>query len=172
MRWNIVRVNRLAVQLLGEGQQQLCQIARGLKTIRARPVIPLLEPLQLQLQGPDATTLTLLADSLARLVRQAPGAVDVGLSSKGQKPEIKITVDRGLAGSLGVSVGQIAQALRPAFAGVDAGTWVDPSGETRYIRVRLPPEFRESPADLARFVFNAVGEPWPPCRESLARSDG
>jgi HAE1 family hydrophobic/amphiphilic exporter-1 len=49
-----------------------------------------------------------------------------------------------------VSVGQIAQALRPAFAGVDAGTWVDPSGETRYIRVRLPPRYRESPADLAR----------------------
>jgi HAE1 family hydrophobic/amphiphilic exporter-1 len=108
------------------------------------------KPLQLQLQGPDATTLSLLADSIARLVRQAPGAVDVGLSSKGQKPELKVTVDRGLAGSLGISVGQIAQALRPAFAGVDAGTWVDPSGETRYIRVRLPPQFRESPADLAR----------------------
>jgi HAE1 family hydrophobic/amphiphilic exporter-1 len=108
------------------------------------------KPLQLQLQGPDATTLGQLADSLARLVRQAPGAVDVGLSSKGQKPELRITVDRGLAGSLGVSIGQIAQALRPAFAGVDAGTWVDPSGETRYIRVRLPPRFRESPADLAR----------------------
>jgi HAE1 family hydrophobic/amphiphilic exporter-1 len=115
------------------------------------------KPLQLQLQGPDATTLTVLADSLARLVRQAPGAVDVGLSSKGQKPEIKITVDRGLAGSLGVSVGQIAQALRPAFAGVDAGTWVDPSGETRYIRVRLPPEFRESPADLARLPIVLPG---------------
>jgi hydrophobic/amphiphilic exporter-1 (mainly G- bacteria), HAE1 family len=108
------------------------------------------KPLQLQLQGSDATTLSLLADSIARLVRQAPGAVDVGLSSKGQKPELKVTVDRGLAGSLGISVGQIAQALRPAFAGVDAGTWVDPSGETRYIRVRLPPQFRESPADLAR----------------------
>jgi HAE1 family hydrophobic/amphiphilic exporter-1 len=117
------------------------------------------KPLQLQLQGPDATILGQLADSLARLVRQAPGAVDVGLSSKGQKPELKITVDRGLAGSLGVSVGQIAQALRPAFAGVDAGTWVDPSGETRYIRVRLPPQFRESPADLARIpiVLPAAG---------------
>ena len=108
------------------------------------------KPLQLQLQGPDATTLGQLADSLAKLVRQAPGAVDVGLSSKGQKPELKVMVDRGLAGSLGVSVGQIAQSLRPAFAGVDAGTWVDPSGETRYIRVRLPQQFRESPADLAR----------------------
>ena len=108
------------------------------------------KPFQLQLQGDDAVTLTRLADSIADVVRHVPGAVDVGLSTKGQKPELKVTINRGLAGTLGVSVGQIAQALRPAFAGVDAGNWVDPSGETRYVRVRLPAELRQSPADLAR----------------------
>ena len=108
------------------------------------------KPFQLQLQGPDAITLARLADSVAAVVRATPGAVDVGLSTKGQKPELRVTIDRGLAGSLGISVGQVALALRPAFAGVDAGNWVDPSGETRYVRVRLPAELRESPADLAR----------------------
>ena len=108
------------------------------------------KPLQLQLQGADEQTLSQLADSIARIVRTAPGAVDVGLSTKGHKPELKVTINRGLAGSIGVSVGQIAQALRPAFAGVDAGNWVDPTGETRYVRVRLPAALRESPADLAR----------------------
>ena len=108
------------------------------------------KPLQLQLQGPDAGTLTVLADSIARIVRRVPGAVDVGLSTKGQKPELKVTIDRGLAGALGVTVGQIAQALRPAFAGVDAGNWVDPTGETRYVRVRLPAQSRENAEDLAR----------------------
>jgi HAE1 family hydrophobic/amphiphilic exporter-1 len=85
--------------------------------------------------------------------------VDVGLSTKGQKPELKVTINRGLAGSLGVTVGQIAQALRPAFAGVDAGNWVDPTGETRYVRVRLPAAFRESPADLARVPIVLPGGP-------------
>ncbi|MBV9881090.1 MAG: efflux RND transporter permease subunit [Gemmatirosa sp.] len=108
------------------------------------------KPFQLQLQGPDAATLTTLADSIARVVRRTPGAVDVGLSTKGQKPELKVTINRGLAGTLGVSVGQIAQALRPAFAGVDAGNWVDATGTTRYVRVRLPAESRENAADLAR----------------------
>jgi HAE1 family hydrophobic/amphiphilic exporter-1 len=108
------------------------------------------KPLQLQLQGPDVTTLGVLADSIAQLVRKVPGAVDVGLSTKGQKPELKVTINRGLAGALGVSVGQIALALRPAFAGVDAGNWVDPSGETRYVRVRLPAQSRENAEDLAR----------------------
>ncbi len=115
------------------------------------------KPLQLQLQGDDQIVLNQLADSIARLVRKVPGAVDVGLSSKGLKPELKVSINRGLGGALGVTVGQIAQALRPAFAGVDAGNWVDPTGETRYVRVRLPPELRASPADLARIPIVLPG---------------
>jgi HAE1 family hydrophobic/amphiphilic exporter-1 len=120
------------------------------------------KPFQLQLQGPDARTLTQLADSIASVVRRVPGAVDVGLSTKGQKPELRVTVNRGLAGTLGVSVGQIAQALRPAFAGVDAGNWVDPSGETRYVRVRLPAGARSNPADLAQIPLALVATSSPP----------
>ncbi|GLC25501.1 efflux RND transporter permease subunit [Roseisolibacter agri] len=115
------------------------------------------KPFQLQLRGPDATTLNRLADSVAAIVRRTPGAVDVGLSTKGQKPELRVEVNRALAGALGVSVGQIAQSLRPAFAGVDAGNWVDPTGETRYVRVRLPPGARESPADLQRIPLVLPG---------------
>ena len=51
-------------------------------------------------------------------------------------------LDRGLAGSIGVTVSQVAQALRPAFAGIDAGDWLDPSGETRDVTIRLAPESR------------------------------
>ena len=43
-------MNRLAVHLLGEDQQQLRQIAGALKTIRSRDVIPLLIALQFQLR--------------------------------------------------------------------------------------------------------------------------
>ena len=105
--------------------------------------------IQLQLQGPDSRELTRLAELMQREVEQVPGAVDVGLSTRGQKPEVEVTLDRGLAGSVGVTVGQAAQALRVAFAGLDAGDWVDPSGETRDVYVRLTPEARRNPADLA-----------------------
>ena len=54
-------------------------------------------------------------------MKSTPGAVDVGLSTKGQKPELTVQVDRGLAGALGLSVGQVAQAIRPAFAGARRG---------------------------------------------------
>ena len=104
--------------------------------------------IQVQITGPDANRLNDLATQVAAIVKQVPGAADVGLSTKGQKPELEVNVDRGLAGALGLTVGQVAQALRSAFAGVNAGTWVDPSGETRYVHVRFAPEARQNAADL------------------------
>ena len=104
--------------------------------------------IMLQLQGDDATELSRIADAILREVRQVPGAVDTGLSTKGQKPELDVQLDRALAGSLGVTVGQVAQALRPAFAGIDVGDWVDPSGETRDVTIRLARESRANVADL------------------------
>jgi HAE1 family hydrophobic/amphiphilic exporter-1 len=95
-------------------------------------------------------------------VRQVPGAVDVSLSTKGQKPELDVQLDRGLAGALGISVGQIAQALRPAFAGIDTGDWIDPSGETRDVTIRLSPEARTSVEDLETLplvMLAADGQP-------------
>ena len=68
--------------------------------------------IQLQLQGPDSRQLSLLAEVVKKEVERVPGAVDVGLSTRGQKPEVEVTIDRGLAGTLGVTVGEAAQALR------------------------------------------------------------
>jgi HAE1 family hydrophobic/amphiphilic exporter-1 len=106
--------------------------------------------MQLQLQGPDANTLTLLASAIADSVRATPGAVDVGLSNKGQKPELDVQVNRPLAAQLGVSLSQLATSIRFAFAGVDAGTWVDPSGISRYVHVRLSQAERENASDLSQ----------------------
>jgi HAE1 family hydrophobic/amphiphilic exporter-1 len=115
--------------------------------------------LQLQLQGPDANTLAKLAEPIADSVRVTPGAVDVGLSTRGQKSELNVEVNRGLAGALGVSLGQLAVSLRYAFAGVDAGTWVDPTGVSRYVHVRFAGSARESAEDLGQLpvVVGAAG---------------
>ena len=116
-----------------------------------------MKQIQLQLQGPDTRELQKLADRVVEVVRQVPGAVDVGLSTKGQKPELDITVDRALAGSLGVTIGQVGQALRPAFAGIDAGDWVDPGGETRDVTVRLAPDARTNVRDLESLPLTIAG---------------
>ena len=113
--------------------------------------------IQLQLKGPETDELTRLAEAVLNEVRQVPGAVDLGLSTKGQKPELDVRVERGLAGTLGLTVGQIAQALRVAFAGVDSGDWVDPTGETRDVTVRLAPESRQRLATLESLPITLPG---------------
>jgi HAE1 family hydrophobic/amphiphilic exporter-1 len=105
---------------------------------------------QLDVRGPDARVLTELAERMAREIEQVPGAVDVGLSTRGQKPELDVRIDRGVAGALDVDAARIAQALRPAFAGLDVGDWIDPAGETRDVVVRLAPEARDRAVDVAR----------------------
>jgi hydrophobic/amphiphilic exporter-1 (mainly G- bacteria), HAE1 family len=107
-----------------------------------------MKSIQLQVTGEDARTLAQLADQIADSVRKIPGAVDVGLSTKGQRPELEVQLNRGVAGSLGITVGQVAQELRPAFAGIDAGDWVDPQGETRDVEVRLAADARRRLTDL------------------------
>jgi hypothetical protein len=59
----IIGVDRLAVQHLGEVQQQLRKAVRGLQTIRARAIVPLPEPFQLQLQT-QIFTMQLFSPSL------------------------------------------------------------------------------------------------------------
>jgi HAE1 family hydrophobic/amphiphilic exporter-1 len=113
--------------------------------------------IQLELRGEDSHVLAQFADRIGAAVRAVPGAVDVGLSTKGQKPELDVQLNRGVAGSLGITVGQVAQALRPAFAGIDAGDWVDPQGETRDVYVRLSPEARSRTADLEQLPITVTG---------------
>ncbi|RPJ60529.1 MAG: efflux RND transporter permease subunit [Acidobacteria bacterium] len=114
--------------------------------------------IQLQLRGPETRELASLADRVADEIKKVPGAVDVGLSTRGQKPELNIQVDRGMAGSLGITVGQLAQALRPAFAGIDSGDWVDPEGETRDVEVRLVPAARANMRDIEGLPLMVFGQ--------------
>jgi HAE1 family hydrophobic/amphiphilic exporter-1 len=113
--------------------------------------------IQLQLRGQDVAALALAADQVKAEVQKIPGAVDIGLSTKGLKPELEIDLNRGVAGTLGLTVGQVAQSLRPAFAGIDAGYWIDPSGKSRKVTVRLTPESRQRAADLERLPMVVQG---------------
>ena len=103
---------------------------------------------QLQVQGGNGTTMELAAESIEDAIRKVPGTADIGLSTKGQKPEVEVDLRRGLIGSMGLSVSQVAQSLLPAFAGLKTGDWVDPTGKTRDVTVRLDPAYRESVTNL------------------------
>src|SRR4029079_2225990 len=89
-------------------------------------------------------------------LRGVKGAVDVGLSEQEPKDELRIELNRGLANQLGISVGDAAQALRVAFAGVEVGDWADPIGQSRAVAVRLHPDDRVDASNIEHLPV-AVG---------------
>ena len=115
------------------------------------------KPIQIEFTGPDSRKLLEIANAFMVKLRDVPGAVDVGLSEQDPKNELQIELDRGLANSMGISVNDAAQSLRVAFAGVEVGDWVDPTGESRDVAVRLHPEDRVSAENIERLPIAVSG---------------
>jgi hydrophobe/amphiphile efflux-1 (HAE1) family protein len=115
------------------------------------------KPVQIEFTGPDTRKLMELTSVYMDKLRQVKGAVDVGLSQQDPKDELQIELDRALANSMGISVGDAANALRVAFAGIEVGDWVDPTGETRDVAVRLDPNDRINIENIARLPIPVIG---------------
>jgi len=115
------------------------------------------KPVQIRFTGPDSRKLLEITQAFMEKLRQVPGAVDVSLSEQDPQQEMKIELDRGLANTLGISAADAAQALRVAFAGVEVGDWVDPTGETRDVSVRLHPDDRVNASNIERLPVAVSG---------------
>nr|WP_316640172.1 efflux RND transporter permease subunit [uncultured Roseateles sp.] len=115
------------------------------------------KPVQIRFHGADSRKLLQITNDYMAQLRQVKGAVDVGLSEQDPQDELQIELNRGLANSLGISVGDAATALRVAFAGVEVGDWVDPSGETRDVAVRLHPADRVDASNIERLPITVAG---------------
>jgi hydrophobic/amphiphilic exporter-1 (mainly G- bacteria), HAE1 family len=115
------------------------------------------KPVQIRFYGSDTRKLMEITNDFMEKLRGVKGAVDVGLSEKEPKDELRIELNRGLANQLGISVGDAAQTLRVAFAGVEVGDWVDPIGESRDVSVRLHPDDRVSAANIEHLPVPVAG---------------
>ncbi len=140
-----IELRKLMLQIVGAEYTVLDDLNNGAR-----------KPVQILFSGPDSRRLMDITGSFMEKLAKVPGAVDVGLSQQDPKDELRIELNRGLANSLGISVGDAAQALRVAFAGVEVGDWVDPTGEARDVAVRLHPDDRISAANIERLPI-AVG---------------
>jgi HAE1 family hydrophobic/amphiphilic exporter-1 len=115
------------------------------------------KPVQIRFSGTDARKLLEIANDYMAALRKVKGAVDVGLSEQDPQDELQIELNRGLANSLGISVNDAAQSLRVAFAGVEVGDWIDPTGEARDVAVRLSPEDRVNLSNIERLPIALSG---------------
>lgn len=87
----------------------------------------------------------LLAYSLKaeHIMREVPGAVDVGLSYKAGKPEARLDVNRDMAADLGVSPKSISDTVSTLFNGMIVGQYQ--TDKDRYdVRVRLMDKQRQN----------------------------
>ena len=115
------------------------------------------KPVQIRFYGTDARRLLEITSDFMAKLHQVKGAVDIGLSQQDPQQELRIDLDRGLANSMGVSINDAAQTLRVAFAGVESGDWVDPTGETRDVSVRLAPQDRVDASNIERLPIAVAG---------------
>ncbi|HZY16164.1 MAG TPA: efflux RND transporter permease subunit, partial [Ramlibacter sp.] len=109
--------------------------------------------IEFSLQGPDLGELERLSQLVTARIRDIPGLVDLDSSVKPDKPTIRVQVKREAASDLGLSVAQVAGALRTLVAGQTVGNWRAPDDQTYDVNVRLAPQARVAPQDLERLPF-------------------
>ncbi|MDH4392194.1 MAG: efflux RND transporter permease subunit [Aquabacterium sp.] len=108
------------------------------------------KPISLSIQGSDIAELQRLTSSLMTKMAAVPGLVDLDTSMKPPKPTVVVDVRRDAASDLGLSVGSITSTLRALVAGQTVGDWRAANDQTYDVKVRLAPEARDNPDDLAR----------------------
>lgn len=92
--------------------------------------------IQIEVTGPDLRKLISLSEQVKGIVTPIPGARDVDTNWRLGQPEVKVKVDRRKAASLGLSVDEVARALRASLNGDVAGKYRE-NGEETDIVVRM-----------------------------------
>ena len=168
---------RVAVTLKHDRERTLAEIQTDLRgKLRSIPgVRPTIQgqrsifggfrqPIQVNVQGPEATRLKVVADRTLQAMRAVPGVAEPNSSEEGDIPQLDVRVDRQEAWRAGLGVGSVASTLQPLFAGQRASTWEDPQGYSHDVVVVFPDSLRASAADVSQLpvastFFNESGLP-------------
>ncbi|MBB3224172.1 efflux RND transporter permease subunit [Pseudoduganella umbonata] len=149
--------DRSATEVATELREKLAQLVGAEYTVLEDLNNGARKPVQIEFMGEDSRKLMEITSRFMDELKKVPGAVDVSLSEQDPKDELQIELNRGLANSMGIGAGDAASALRVAFAGIEVGDWVDPTGETRDVAVRLAPEDRTNALNIERLPIAVSG---------------
>jgi multidrug efflux pump subunit AcrB len=109
-------------------------------------------PIMIDVRGETYDDIQPLANKIGALLRATPGVQDVNIKFTPGRPELELELDRAKAAERGLSVAQLASAMRTAMEGDEAGRLRQGKDEVP-IRVRLEPEDRLNPAQLASLTL-------------------
>ena len=106
------------------------------------------KPIQITLRGLDLARLSPLGAQLFNLVEKVPGAADIDTSDEDPRPEVRVRLDRKVAGDLGLDVGMVATTLRGLIAGEVVSQFEDTDGDSYDVRLRVDAADRTRATDL------------------------
>ncbi len=99
--------------------------------------VPMISPVEVRLFGDNLDTLKQLAGTVEDMLKQTKGALYVNNPVRNNKTDIRVEVDRDKALALGVPAINIDRTVRMVLAGVDLGTYTDPSTDDDDYTIRL-----------------------------------
>jgi HAE1 family hydrophobic/amphiphilic exporter-1 len=115
-------------------------------------------PIQVVLRGPELDKVYLVADSVKEIIKKIPGTSDVKFSVDKSKPEMHINLDREKMSMLGLSVSDVGNTLRLAFAG-NTDLQYSEAGQDYDIEVKFDKFDRTNVDDIGSITFtNSKGE--------------
>lgn len=110
-----------------------------------------------KLFGEDLEELSHIGEKIAAVIKKVPGAGDVKLEQTEGLPQIMIRYNREKLAIHQLTIDQVNQVIRAAYAGEDVGTVYE--GQRRFpLSVRLEDEFRQQVNLGQLFVHTASGE--------------
>jgi multidrug efflux pump subunit AcrB len=116
---------------------------------------PIDAPIAMRVEGPDLDTLRAIAARYERAIRAVPGTRLVRNPLRLPRTDLRVVVDRGKAGALGVPSAEVERSLRLGIAGLEAGKIRAGDGQERALVVRLPHAGRPAPEALDRIPRDA-----------------
>jgi HAE1 family hydrophobic/amphiphilic exporter-1 len=100
-----------------------------------------------EIYGYDFDVTNALADEVRKRLENVPGAINVQISRKNDKPELQFVLDRDKLALHGLTTAQVSTTIRNRISGMVASQFKE-EGEEYDIRVRLKEEFRNSTTEL------------------------
>jgi hydrophobic/amphiphilic exporter-1 (mainly G- bacteria), HAE1 family len=109
---------------------------------------------QYTLQSTDLDELYEWSDRMLERVRELPGFVDVTTNLNINSPVMALDIDRDKLATLGLTFGQVEDALQSAYSSRQISTIYGASNQYQVI-LELAPEFQADPASLSRIYVQS-----------------
>ncbi|HKW42537.1 MAG TPA: efflux RND transporter permease subunit, partial [Gemmatimonadales bacterium] len=117
---------------------------------------PIDAPIALRIEGASLDTLRAIAARVETLLKATPGTQYVTNPVRLARSDLRVAIDRGKAGLLGIPTVEIDRTVRLGLAGLEAGRLREGAGDARPIVVHLARAGRASPAELQQVYVSSL----------------